>query len=81
MISNKTVDDDILSCFGYHLIKVTDRRPEIVVPYKHMKESIVQHIMQEKVMNEVGAYLEKSKAEATIERYILVDESEQDEAN
>jgi peptidyl-prolyl cis-trans isomerase C len=72
------ISDIIETRFGYHLIKVTDRKTEVVVPYEYMKKSIIQYIKQNKVLNEVGMFLEKARAKATIEKFTPVNEGNQD---
>ncbi len=63
------VSDIVVTRFGFHLIKVTDRRAKVVMAYEIMKDRIDEYIKQNKVMNEVNIFLEKARAEATIERF------------
>lgn len=63
------VSDIVETSFGYHLIKVTDRRAKVVIAYESMKDRIDENIKQNKVENEVSIFLEKARAEATIERF------------
>ena len=55
--------------FGYHLIKVTDIRDEVVVPYEYAKSGIDQYLMQNLILNEVDALIAVLKDKAHIERY------------
>lgn len=61
------VSDVVTTQFGYHLIKVTDKKPEATVAYDEMKGRIGQYLKQEKVQNEVKAFVEKLRKEAKIE--------------
>ena len=56
--------------FGYHLIKVTDIRDEVVVPYEQARNSIDQYLIQNLVLNEVDALIAVLKDKASIERYL-----------
>lgn len=56
--------------FGYHLIKVIDRKPEGTIPYNYVQKKIDQYLKQNKVYREVKLLLEKLRAKATIERLV-----------
>ncbi|MFW6139626.1 MAG: peptidylprolyl isomerase [Spirochaetota bacterium] len=62
--------------FGYHLIKVTDRKPAGSIPYENVKDRISQYIEQEKVRKEIDKFLEKARDEAAIEKYLKEAEAE-----
>ena len=53
--------------FGYHLIKVEDKRAASTMGYDQVKKSIVHFLTQQKVQEQVGAFLEKVKSESKIE--------------
>jgi peptidyl-prolyl cis-trans isomerase C len=57
------------SPFGYHLIKVTDRKPENVVPYEEIKEKLEEYLKQEKMNKEVAQYISSLKEKADVERF------------
>jgi peptidyl-prolyl cis-trans isomerase C len=61
------VSDIVTTQFGYHLIKVTDKKPETTVAYDEMKGRIGQYLKQEKVQNEVKTFVEKLRKEAKVE--------------
>jgi peptidyl-prolyl cis-trans isomerase C len=56
--------------FGYHLIKVTDKKDAGVVPYDEIKEKIEQHLKQQKVNQEMGQYLAGLKSKVKIETFL-----------
>ena len=56
--------------FGYHLIKVTDKKPETTVAYEDVKQKITQHLKQEKSKSEVEAYIKKLRSSAKIETFL-----------
>lgn len=62
------ISDIVETQYGYHLIKVTNRQPEVKVPFDYMKERINEYLKQNKIMSEVAVLLEKMRTEATIER-------------
>jgi len=56
--------------FGYHLIKVTDKKAEGTTPYEEVKSRIEKYLKEEKVQSEVRLYVDKLKETAKIERFI-----------
>ena len=61
--------DIVKTQFGYHLIKVTEKKPESKVSYDDSKEKIMNHLKREKVEKDTGAYIEKLKQNAKIEMF------------
>ena len=56
--------------FGYHLIKVIDKKPEKTIPYEDInKERLLQYLKDKKVHEEVGLYVKKLKEDAKVERF------------
>ena len=53
---------------GFHLIKVQEKRPETVVPFKDVEEKIRQHLANQKLTQKVNDYLIEVKKTAKIER-------------
>jgi peptidyl-prolyl cis-trans isomerase C len=53
---------------GFHLIKVHEKRPEQVVPFKDVEEKIRQHLSNQKLTQRVNEYLNEVKKTAKIER-------------
>ncbi|MFH1672716.1 MAG: peptidylprolyl isomerase [Pseudomonadota bacterium] len=64
-----TVSDIVETQFGYHLIKVTDKKTATIIPYKDVKEKLEQHLKQERIQKEVTLYVEKLKEKAKVERF------------
>jgi peptidyl-prolyl cis-trans isomerase C len=55
--------------FGYHLIKVTGKKPAGIIPYKEVRPMIEQHLKKEKEKTEIQGYIENLKKSAKIKRY------------
>ena len=55
--------------FGYHLIKVTDKKPARTIPYKQVRPMIDQHLKKENQKTEIQTYIENLKKSATIKRF------------
>ena len=56
--------------FGYHLIKVTDKQPETKLAFAEVKERLGQHLKQQKVQQEISAYVEKLKMDAKVVKHL-----------
>ena len=64
------VSDVVETRFGYHLIKVYDKKPEQILAYAEVKGDLQEHLKQQKLKLEVDAYLEGLKKNAKIEKSI-----------
>lgn len=64
------VSDLVETRFGYHLIKVIDKKPETTIPYEDIKEKVGQYLKNKKVHEEVGLYVKKLKEDAKVERFL-----------
>ena len=64
-----TISDIVETNFGYHLIKVIDKKSGSTIPYNDVKEKLEQNLKQKKIKEEVTSYIEKLKAKAKIERF------------
>jgi len=53
--------------FGYHIIKLTDKKPEGTVSFDEAKPRIEQHLKAQKVAEEMSKYIDSLKAKAKIE--------------
>lgn len=69
-IAPGVVSDIVETTFGYHLIKVTDKKPEQVISYDSVKEKLTQYLKNEKMQHAVEEYVKKLKEKATIQKFI-----------
>jgi len=64
------VSDLVETKFGYHLIKVIDRKAATTIPYDDIKKKIEQYLKNQKAQKEVSLYVEKLKENAKVERFL-----------
>ena len=64
------VSEIVETQFGYHLIKVTDKKPARTIPFKEVQQKLEQHLKNEKEKTEIQGYIENLKKSATIKRFI-----------
>ena len=64
------VSDIIRTQFGFHIVKVTDRKEEETSPYEEVKSDIINHLKTVKMDEKVQNFLEKKKGNMDIERNI-----------
>ncbi|UCD58742.1 MAG: peptidylprolyl isomerase [Candidatus Hydrogenedentota bacterium] len=64
------VSDIVESKFGYHLVKVIDRKPETTIAYEDVKDKLEQYLRQQKIQKEIGLYIEQLEAKAKVERFL-----------
>jgi peptidyl-prolyl cis-trans isomerase C len=55
--------------FGYHLIKVTDKKPAGSISYEKVQPMIEQRLIKEKEKTEIQTYIENLKKSAKIRRF------------
>jgi peptidyl-prolyl cis-trans isomerase C len=56
--------------FGYHIIKVTDRKEPGKLTFEEIKPRIEQHLRSEKMSQEIPKYIETIKSKAKIEIFV-----------
>jgi peptidyl-prolyl cis-trans isomerase C len=56
--------------YGYHLIKVLDRKPESKTSYEDARERIQQVLRNEKVRTQLRTHIDDLKAKADVERFL-----------
>lgn len=66
------VSDIVETRFGYHLIKVVDKKPESVASYENVKDKITQYIEQDKKGKVIQADIEKLRQKAVIETFLTL---------
>lgn len=64
------VSDIVETRFGYHLIKVIEKKAENTIAYDTTKDKINQYLKREKIQTEVSSCLAKLKKEATIKNFL-----------
>jgi peptidyl-prolyl cis-trans isomerase C len=53
--------------FGYHLIKVVDKKESGIIPYDEIKANIESHLRQQKVNEKYALFMEELKSKAKVE--------------
>ena len=56
--------------FGFHLLKVTERRPKTVLPFEEVRERVSKQLQRERVLAEVTPYLKRLRETARVEIYL-----------
>jgi len=62
------ISDIVETRFGYHLIKVVDKKPASVMSYEDVKDKIGEYLKNEKTSKELKGYIEELRKKAVIER-------------
>lgn len=65
------VSDIVETQFGYHLIKVTDKKPATKIAYDDVKDKIKESLKKAQVQKEITKYVEGLKEKAKVERCSL----------
>ena len=61
------ISDIVTTQFGYHIIKVTERRPPSTVPFEQVSERIKEYLTEQQKQQKVEAFIESLKQKAKIE--------------
>ena len=64
------VSDIVETQFGYHLIKVYDKKPEKILTYDEIRELLIKRLRQEKTQQETAKYIADLKKDAKIKKYL-----------
>ncbi|MBW1740582.1 MAG: peptidylprolyl isomerase [Deltaproteobacteria bacterium] len=57
--------------FGYHLIKVEDKKPQSMIPFEVVRDRLEEYLTQEKIQKQLTSYIEGLKKKAKIERFLI----------
>lgn len=69
-LKTEEVSDIVETQFGYHIIKVVDKKPEKTIPYEDIKNDLAQHLKQEKTKEELNEYIQKLREKSKIEKFL-----------
>ena len=69
-LKTEEVSDIVETQFGYHIIKVIDKKPEKTIAYENVKDDLAQHLKQEKTNQEVKIYIQKLREKSKIEKFL-----------
>jgi peptidyl-prolyl cis-trans isomerase C len=61
------VSEIVETQFGYHIIKVEEKKDAGVEPYETVKDNIKQRLLQERMQSEVSTFIEKAMKDAGVE--------------
>jgi peptidyl-prolyl cis-trans isomerase C len=61
------LSDVVESPFGYHIIKVMDRKPADTVKFAEVKDKIEDYLKSQKAQKPMTDYVDKIKKEAKVE--------------
>ena len=56
--------------FGYHIIKLTDKKPEGIMPFAEVKDRLSQYFKQQKIKTELDSYIAGLEKSSKIEKLI-----------
>jgi peptidyl-prolyl cis-trans isomerase C len=62
--------DIVETQFGYHLIKVDDKKPAKKMAYAEVKDRLSKHLKKQKTDSETNAYIETLRKDAKIEKFL-----------
>jgi peptidyl-prolyl cis-trans isomerase C len=65
-----TMSDIVETQFGYHLIKVADKKDASTVAYDDIKDKLDEYLKQQKVNEQLAQYIGQLKAGAKIETFV-----------
>ena len=63
------VSDIVETKFGYHLIRLDNKKPESVIPFEGIKDRIGRYLKQKKAEKDIVSYVQNLEEKAKIERF------------
>ena len=64
------VSEIVETKFGYHLIKVADKKPEMTTTFEEVKDKLGKYLKQQKLKKEISSYVSELKEKAKVERFL-----------
>ncbi|MGB2715972.1 MAG: peptidylprolyl isomerase [Vicinamibacterales bacterium] len=61
------ISDVVTTQFGYHILKVTDRKPATTVPFEQVSRQIVEFLSSQKKQDRATQFVDEAKKRARIE--------------
>lgn len=69
-LKSNEISDVVQTRFGYHIIKVVEKKPERTIGYEEIKKQLTAYLKQQKINQEVSSYLNELRKTAKIEKFI-----------
>ncbi|MGD2272365.1 MAG: peptidylprolyl isomerase [Desulfobacterales bacterium] len=69
-LKSNEISDIVQTRFGYHIIKVVEKKPERTIGYEEIKTKLTAYLKQQKINQEVSSYLNELRKTAKIEKFI-----------
>ena len=66
-LEENAVSEVVETKFGYHVIKLLDKKPAGVVPYEEVKGFITKYLQQEESKKKLADHVEELRKQAKIE--------------
>jgi peptidyl-prolyl cis-trans isomerase C len=61
------ISEVVTTQFGYHILKVTDRKPAATVPFEQVSNQIVEYLLTQKKQERATQFVDEAKKRARIE--------------
>ena len=58
------ISDVVTTQFGYHIIKVTERKTRPTVPFEQVKPQMIEYLTEQKKQQRVDGFIEEAEEEA-----------------
>ncbi|MCS7008376.1 MAG: peptidyl-prolyl cis-trans isomerase, partial [Chthoniobacterales bacterium] len=67
-----TVSDPVRTPFGWHIIKVTDKKPAQTLPYEQVRNDIAEYLKESRTQQANNRIIQKLRSEADIQIFIPI---------